>query len=262
MLFRSEKKLGNATIFNSATGQPNHLEIVDLPGTYSLYPTSPDERIPFEVLCDPQNEDHPDVVIIVADGTNLKRSLFLASQVIDLKIPSLLALNMMDLVQSQGIKINPAELERRIGIRVCPVVARKESGIEELKQALINELPVPTIDIYDTNSIKPSLLNAIKAELQLKSNYAALQIANHINSLEHFNLAEEQLRKLKSLFDGIEYDPHKIQSFESLERYKAIQQIMESCTKMSAEQKTSLSTKIDKLLVHRIWGYVIFLGIL
>ena len=132
-----EKKTGSATIFNSTTGEANNLEIVDLPGTYSLYPTSPDERIPFEVLCDPNNEDHPDAVIILADGTNLKRSLFLASQVIDLKIPTVLALNMMDLVQSQGIKIKPDELERRLGIRVCPIIARKGVGIEELKQALI-----------------------------------------------------------------------------------------------------------------------------
>jgi len=192
-----EKKTGSATIFNSATGDANYLEIVDLPGTYSLYPNSPDERIPFEVLCDPINEDHPDLVIILADGTNLKRSLFLASQVIDLKIPSVLALNMMDLVQAQGIKINADELERRLGIRVCPIIARKSVGIEELKQALINHLPVPTTYVYDTTLIKPTLLAGICKELNLKSNYAALQIANHINSLDHFQISKNNKQILK-----------------------------------------------------------------
>ena len=257
-----EKKTGSATIFNSTTGEANNLEIVDLPGTYSLYPTSPDERIPFEVLCDPNNEDHPDAVIILADGTNLKRSLFLASQVIDLKIPTVLALNMMDLVQSQGIKIKPDELERRLGIRVCPIIARKGVGIEELKQALINDIPVPTVDVYDTTLIKPSILSGIRKELNLKSNYAALQIANHINSLEHFNLPEEQIKKLQNLFEGVDYDANKIQSFESLERYKSIQQIIDSCVRVSDEKKVSFSTRLDRLLVHRIWGYVIFLCIL
>ena len=257
-----EKKTGSATIFNSTTGEANNLEIVDLPGTYSLYPTSPDERIPFEVLCDPNNEDHPDAVIILADGTNLKRSLFLASQVIDLKIPTVLALNMMDLVQSQGIKIKPDELERRLGIRVCPIIARKGVGIEELKQALINDIPVPTVDVYDTTLIKPSILSGIRKELNLKSNYAALQIANHINSLEHFNLPEEQIKKLQNLFEGADYDANKIQSFESLERYKSIQQIIDSCVRVSDEKKVSFSTRLDRLLVHRIWGYVIFLCIL
>ena len=257
-----EKKTGSATIFNSTTGEANHLEILDLPGTYSLYPTSPDERIPFEVLCDPKNEDHPDVVVILADGTNLKRSLFLASQVIDLKIPTVLALNMMDLVQSQGIKIKPDELERRLGIRVCPIIARKGAGIEELKQALINDIPVPITDVYDTTLIKPSILGGIRKELQLKSNYAALQIANHINTLEQFNLSTEQIKKLKQFFEGVEYDGNKIQSFESLERYKAIQQIIDSCVNVADQKKVSFSTRIDRLLVHRVWGYVIFLCIL
>jgi ferrous iron transport protein B len=257
-----EKKTGSATIFNSTTGEANHLEILDLPGTYSLYPTSPDERIPFEVLCDPKNEDHPNVVVILADGTNLKRSLFLASQVIDLKIPTVLALNMMDLVQSQGIKIKPDELERRLGIRVCPIIARKGAGIEELKQALINDIPVPITDVYDTTLIKPTILGGIRKELQLKSNYAALQIANHINTLEQFNLTNEQIKKLQKFFEGVEYDGNKIQSFESLERYKAIQQIIDSCVNVADQKKVSFSTRIDRLLVHRVWGYVIFLCIL
>ena len=78
-----EKKTGNCKIFNSVTGEPTYFELIDLPGTYSLYPKSPDERIPFEVLCDPRNESHPDMVIVIADGTNLKRCLFLATQAID-----------------------------------------------------------------------------------------------------------------------------------------------------------------------------------
>jgi ferrous iron transport protein B len=97
-----EKKIGHCRIYNSANGSATSFEVIDLPGTYSLYPKSPDERIPFEVLCDPENESHPDMVVLLVDGTNLKRSLFLASQVIDLKIPCIIALNMMDLVKKEG----------------------------------------------------------------------------------------------------------------------------------------------------------------
>ena len=71
-------------------------EFIDLPGTYSLYPKSIDETVAFEVLCNPNNEFHPDLTIIVADASNLKRNLFLVSQIIDLRIPVILALNMMD----------------------------------------------------------------------------------------------------------------------------------------------------------------------
>ena len=112
-----EKKTGQCRIYNSKTGQPTHFEIIDLPGTYSLYPKSPDERIPFEVLCDTSGESHPDKAILIIDGTNLKRSLFLASQIIDLKIPCIIALNMMDLVRKEKTEIHIAELEHRLGVR-------------------------------------------------------------------------------------------------------------------------------------------------
>ena len=131
-----DKKTGFCKIVNSSSGKTTSFEIIDLPGTYSLYPKSPDERIPFLTLCDPKDDCHPDIVIIIADSTNLKRSLFLASQVIDLKIPSILALNMSDIVKQNGININESELQERLGMRVVPISARYVKGIEELKQAL------------------------------------------------------------------------------------------------------------------------------
>src|SRR5260370_28220410 len=88
------------------SGEKSSAEISDLPGCYSLYPKSIDERIPFQVLCDPDDESYPDLVIVIADASNLKRSLFLCSQIIDLKIPALLALNMMDLAERKGLDID------------------------------------------------------------------------------------------------------------------------------------------------------------
>jgi ferrous iron transport protein B len=161
-----EKKTGFTKIFHSATGKPTSFEVIDLPGTYSLYPKSPDERIPFEVLCDPGDESHPDIVILIADGTNLKRSLFLASQVIDLKIPCVLAMNMMDLVKEQGIDIKIDELERRLGVRVIPVNARKNIGLEDLKQSLLDDIHVPEKDVFETNELAPSLLKKIREVLR------------------------------------------------------------------------------------------------
>jgi ferrous iron transport protein B len=183
-----EKKIGHCRIYNSANGSATSFEVIDLPGTYSLYPKSPDERIPFEVLCDPENESHPDMVVLLVDGTNLKRSLFLASQVIDLKIPCIIALNMMDLVKKEGIDIQLDELERRLGVRILPINARNEIGIEELKQALINPIPVPEKDIFYTGDLSPKMLMSLRQALKLNSNYAALQIAHHIDAIDDFNL--------------------------------------------------------------------------
>src|SRR6185436_18247924 len=100
-----EKKTGICTAVG-ASGETIKAEIIDLPGTYSLYPKTPDEQIPFGVLCDPENESYPDITIIIADGTNLKRSLFLCSQIVDLKTPVILAINMIDLMTYKGIRVD------------------------------------------------------------------------------------------------------------------------------------------------------------
>lgn len=82
-----------------------HAEVIDLPGTYSLYPKSRDESIVFQVLADKNNSSHPDVVVLVADVTNLRRNLLLYSQVADLKIPIVLALNMADMAKNRVLRL-------------------------------------------------------------------------------------------------------------------------------------------------------------
>ncbi|CAN5628405.1 ferrous iron transport protein B [soil metagenome] len=258
-----EKKTGSAKIFNSSNGKPTTFQITDLPGTYSLYPKSPDERIPFQVLCDPGDENHPDAVIIIADGTNLKRSLFLASQVIDLKIPVILALNMMDMVTKQGTDIQIDELERRIGVRVVPINARQGIGIEELKQALLIDLPVPEKDIFDTVSLQPKMLKEIREELNLRSDYAALQIAQHIDALADFHINKRQKDRIPEIVKEHQFDGPKTQSFETLERYKVINDILNASVVHPVTGRIpGWSKRIDQVLMHRVWGYVCFLGIL
>lgn len=258
-----EKKTGSCTIYHSSTGEATTFEVIDLPGTYSLYPKAPDERIPFVTLCDPTNESRPDMVLLIADGTNLKRSLFLASQVVDLKIPCILVLNMMDLVIASGTRIDIRELESRLGIRVVPLNARKEEGIEELKQAMVSQVPVPEKDVFNTSELGGKVLKNIRQELNLNSDYAALQIAQHREAISAFNYGGEQKQRIFSLIDLSEAELEKLKSFETLERYKVIQDILSSAVVNSnAPQKPGISQRIDRLLMHRFWGYLFFLFIL
>jgi ferrous iron transport protein B len=239
-----EKKIGHCRIYNSANGSATSFEVIDLPGTYSLYPKSPDERIPFEVLCDPENESHPDMVVLLVDGTNLKRSLFLASQVIDLKIPCIIALNMMDLVKKEGIDIQLDELERRLGVRILPINARNEIGIEELKQALIHPIPVPEKDIFYTGDLSPKMLMSLRQALKLNSNYAALQIAHHIDAIEDFNLLGYQKVNAREIVQVSGDDFENLKSYETLERYKVIQDILAPlCTAGRKRKKIRLLEK-------------------
>ncbi len=258
-----EKKTGFSKIYNSTSGLATSFEIIDLPGTYSLYPKSPDERIPFEVLCDPGNESHPDMVVLMVDGTNLKRSLFLASQVIDLKIPCLLALNMMDLVKEAGIDIHVDELERRLGVRVIPINARREEGIEDLKQALLNTIPVPEKEILDTGELAPKMLKSLRDLLHLRSNYAALQVAQHIDAIHEFNIPDDKVKTARQVMSVSDADLGKLKSFETLERYKVIQDILQHAVHQKGNPEPPTFTKaIDKILLHNVWGYVSFLAIL
>ncbi len=258
-----EKKTGFCKIFNSNTGQPTNFEIIDLPGTYSLYPKSPDERIPFEILCDTAGDSYPDIVIILVDGTNLKRSLFLASQIIDLKIPCILALNMMDLVRKEKTDINIIELERRLGVRIFPINARNEEGIEELKQGLLTAIPVPVNDIFETGYLAPKLIKGLTDALNLKSKYAALQLAHHKDSLVDFHYSPATIRSAHEIIEQNSSDLHKLQLFETLERYKVIQEIL-STSVITAKKtdKTSVTQRIDRFLMHRFWGYFFFLLVL
>ena len=123
-----EKKIGYTSL-RDKFGNTVDAEIIDLPGTYSLYPKSPEERIPFQLLCDPQNEAHPDLTIVVADGANLKRNLFLCSQLVDLKIPVILVINMMDIVRFKKININFEKLSERLGVPIVAMNARKLEGL-------------------------------------------------------------------------------------------------------------------------------------
>lgn len=258
-----EKKSGNAKIYHSGTGKPTSFEVTDLPGTYSLYPKSPDERIPFQVLCDPNDPNHPEMVVILADGTNLKRSLFLASQVIDLKIPAILALNMMDLVERQGLKIKVEELERRLGVKVVPINARKGEGIEELKQAMLMTLTVPQHDVYATANLAPRLLNDIRTLLKLPSDYAALQIAHHADAIPEFHLPGYQKEAVMHLLDQHKLETAAIQSHETLERYKVIHELLKDCLQAAdGVNKPSMTKRVDAFLMHRVWGYVFFLALL
>ncbi len=252
-----DKKSGFSKLNASVTA-----EFIDLPGTYSLYPKSLDERVAFEVLCNAGNTNHPDVTIIVADASNLKRNLFLVSQIIDLKIPVILALNMMDMVEKEGDVIDAIRLSEKLGVKVIGISARNKEGVEVLKQALLQPLPVPQYDFIDIKKIVPDAIEKVKAVIKVKSDFEAFQIINNLSDINYLHNAEMQT-KITDALNTLIIDTNKLQSIESVERYKIINRIAEDCiTRKSAIKTESFTQKLDSVLTHRIWGYAIFLIIL
>ena len=151
--------------------------ITDLPGTYSFYPKSKDERIVLDALIDKSASDYPDLIVFVADASNLKRNLLLFSQIADLNIPVIIALNMMDLATQSGIEISVNELALKLGVQVIPISARKQQGIDRLKEAIQNNSSVPLQNpSIEVESIAPELIRKIQEELKIDKPYQALQI--------------------------------------------------------------------------------------
>ncbi len=238
-------------------------EIIDLPGTYSLYPKSKDESIVFSVLADRSNPHHPDLVIVILDASNLKRNLLLYTQVADLKIPVILALNMMDLANKSGLNININLLSKKLGVPVVPISARKAEGISALKEAIgfANAFALQE-DTIDVAQLAPGLIGSIREEIQVDNNYFALQLAHQHEHLQF--LSPKQSDRIETLEEEHAFHSQKSQATETIARYNFINDVLfdVATRKDDFAQEESYSNKIDKVLTHKIFGFVIFFAIL
>jgi ferrous iron transport protein B len=251
-----DKKTGYSKLIN---GTP--IEIVDLPGTYSLYPKSKDESIVFQVLADKKNTSHPDIIVLVADATNLKRNMLLFSQVADLGLPMVLALNMTDVSAKQGIDIDINKLALKLGVQVVPISARNNIGISALKQAIENTNIATQHRDVDVNFLAPEAINAIKGKINTDNDYYALQVLHQHEHLEFFTEKEQEEIEHIEISNG--FESAKVQAAETIARYKHLSTILDEVINVKdVKNKFSFSDKLDSILTHKVWGFAIFLGIL
>ena len=252
-----DKKVGYSKLPDGRTA-----EIVDLPGTYSLYPKSQDESIVFSVLADRANGLNPDLVIVILDASNLKRNLLLYSQVADLKIPVIIALNMMDLAKKSGIAINIDLLAKNLGVPVVPISARRQQGIDDLKQAVANANKVAMQgESIDVRSLAPQLIQSISAEMNIDNPYFALQLAHQHETLKF--LSPEQSDRIEALEKEHSFHSQKAQGSETIARYSYINELLYDTVKVpTTAHDETLSNKIDKVLTHKVFGFIIFFAIL
>jgi len=237
-------------------------EIIDLPGTYSLYPKSKDESIVFSVLAEKATELTPDLVIVIVDATNLKRNLLLYTQVADLKIPVIIALNMMDQAKKAKIEIDVELLSQRLGVPIVPVSARKLEGIEQLKNIIsyANKFALQ-VDSIDVKTIAPALIADISEEIDTDNPYFALQLAHQHETLKF--LTPAQSNRIEELEHKHSFHSQKAQATETIARYNYINDVLYDTvhTPVTAHDE-SVSNRIDKILTHRVFGFIIFMGVL
>jgi len=238
--------------------------LIDLPGTYSLYPKRSDEWVAYRVLLNQDKSIRPDLVLLVADASNLKRNLLFCSQIIDLNIPVVVALTMMDLARQKGTQIDIPGLERELGIPIVPVNPRKNKGIEQLKkvieQASENAFQKPLRDFIDSDQLATLPIAEVKTHFPEISNYTAIHyLINH----EHFLLDEGMQDVIENIELKHKFNPTKTQAEEIMQRYGRIKHIMQQTVVESDPlQKALLNEKIDDVLLHRKWGYIILITVL
>jgi len=238
--------------------------LIDLPGTYSFYPKREDEWVAYKVLMGVDLEIHTDVILLVADASNLKRNLLFCSQIIDLKKPVVLALTMNDLAVKKGIKIDIAGLQKDLGIPVVSVDARKNKGLTELKNALIGIIETPRSKnqqgFINNKSLAPDAITAFKKIYPTTSDYAALHYLMHHKA---FPLEAEMQHNIEQIEIESNFNPTKTQAAEILQRYSHIQDIIKKrVVNPDPSAKKKRTDQLDDIFLHRIGGYVFLFAVL
>lgn len=239
-------------------------EFIDLPGTYSLYPRRLDEWVSYKVVLGQDKDVKADVIVAVADASNLKRNLLFCSQLIDLKIPVVIALTMTDIAAKKGIKIDIPELERELGVPVVAVNPRKQKGISQLKKTIEQTAEglyrPPVNNFIDSKALAAAPVEELKKLMPELSDYTAIHyLINH----ESFDLSDTTQKAIETIERKNNFNPTKTQAEEILQRYGRIRHIMQqSVSEPDPLQKSLFTEKLDNILLHRRWGYIILLAVL
>ncbi len=254
-----DKKTGVTPISDTITGN-----IIDLPGTYSLYPKRLDEWVSYRVLLNQDREIKADLFVVVVDASNLKRNLLFCSQIIDLKKPVVVVLSMADLAKKKGIQVNIPELERELGVPVVAVNPRKGKGIIQLKKAIeqtaSNLYKIPARDFIENKLLAAAPIEELKSVIHEASDYSAIHyLINH----EEFALDHVTQDTIENIERKHNFNHTKTQATEILQRYSRIKHIMNvAVTEPDPLEQKIFTDKLDNVLLHRRWGYLILLVVL
>ena len=254
------------------------IKILDLPGTYSLSPQSLDEQIARDVLLHRLKEiPQPALVVLVVDASNLQRNLYYATQVIELGYPTLLALNMIDVAETNGLVIDPEGLANELGVPVLPLVASSGRGLPEFRKAIIQSIEKPVAmaaDAIEFCRLPEAMekecralaekLAAIFHEHRTQAKAEALLLISNeksvASSLEHYPSAVlQEVTEARRRLEAAQVD-WRSAGIEA--RYEAVAAIHEVAVTENRRHEETFSDKLDKILTHKIWGTLIFIGIM
>jgi ferrous iron transport protein B len=251
-----DKKSGTSKL--SAT---QNAIITDLPGTYSINPTSIDESIVLKTLLKKDIKESPDVILVVADVENLKRNLLLFSQIKDLEIPTVLAINMVDQMTKKGISIDLLLLTKELNTEVVLISARKNEGIRDVKAAIIRchvaakASPLCGID----HKIDPDYFKKLK---EISPDYSLYELWLMVTQNDFPETITKEEKENLLAFKKDVSKLKKYQHKETIYRYQEINKILKKTYLVDKSKATDLRGRLDKVFTHKIFGYVFFFLIL
>jgi len=233
--------------------------ILDLPGTYSLNASSIDENVVIELLLNQKDKDFPDVAVVVADVENLKRNLLLFTQIKDLKIPTILVVNMSDVMVRKGIALDIAELETQLNTKIALVSTRKGTGLQELKTLIEGYKTLPKKQYLDARSIDVDYFERLEKAFPNQELYKLwLVVTQDVNfgklARKELDVSKFQTKSTSEL--------KRLQQKEAIKRYQFINGVLKKSQVIDRSKAKDLRSKLDRILTHKVWGYVIFLAIL
>ena len=263
-----EKKEGRI-IFEDGT----KASLLDLPGTYSLTANSPDEKIATDILLSRvSHTEIPELVICVVDASNLERNLYLVSQIIDRRLPVVIALNMMDVAEQEGIKINVKALERELGVSVIPTIASKSIGIPELKRAIaatkeatgnVRRWRLPEPVQRECEELVGMLQDRHQLSAPIAFHEAIALLTSQSAMLEHMDrYAPELIEHVRRDHQKLDFLGIDRQSVVVESRYEWIKHVCTQSVTQTFHSGMSTSDRIDRVLTHKVWGFLVFLGLM
>ncbi len=257
--------------------QGTSFALIDLPGTYSLTPRSPDEMLVVQLLLGKLDERPPDVILCIVDASNLERNLYLVSQLLELGRPVVVALNMIDLADKQGLRIDAEKLARHLGVPVVPIQANKQRGLEALKGALLQAVHAP---VPEPPRVFPEPVDREAGQLRerLQQILAQMPQADGQNPLVNgksglplclarrilldvggfveLTLLPPQEPVRRSVIEArqrLREQNIRLTAVEAVARYDWIQHILQGVIQQQ-QPRSTWSDRVDRLLTHRVWG--------
>lgn len=247
-----EKKMGFCKL-------PHNIKanILDLPGTYSLNASSIDENVVIELLLNKNDKLYPDVALVVTDVENLKRNLLLFTQIKDLEIPTILVINMADRMADKGISLDIPFLEEQLKTKIALISSRKSQGIEELKNLIVTYKSISTEPCLNASVIDKEYFNNLqKAFPDLLLYKLWLVITQDVNFL---NL---ERKEIQGSFTKSHSELKRLQQQETIKRYQFINDVLKQGLTIDSSVAKDFRSKLDRVLTHKFWGYIIFFAIL